>query len=159
MAETIKFLSAVLLVSHDAKRLAGFYRDVLGIPLEEERHTPSNLHWGCNLGDVHFAIHPAADFEDDPSAGVGAIKLAFGVDDIDETADTLESRGVELVYPPRDLGWCKMTAVRDPDGNYVELTELGADWYRHLEKRKDENPSTPPGSEDTIRNPRWRRRP
>jgi catechol 2,3-dioxygenase-like lactoylglutathione lyase family enzyme len=160
MAERIEFLSAVVLVSRAADRLAAFYRDVLGVPLEREQHdaaasgpsvkptgaasgpsvkpTGPAPHWGCTLGDLHFAIHPVEDFPEDPNVGVGAVKLAFAVFDIDEVVQALEARGLELAYPPKDLGWCKMTAVRDPDGNYVELTELGADWYRHLEKRKDE---------------------
>jgi predicted enzyme related to lactoylglutathione lyase len=138
MSERIEFLSAVLVVSRDAPRLAAFYRDVLGVPLAEEQHGDTDLHWGCTLGDLHFAIHPVADFPEDPRDGTGAVKLAFAVFDIDEVARRLEDRGVELVYPPKDLGWCKMTAVREPDGNYVELTELGDDWFRHLEKRKDE---------------------
>ena len=36
--EKIEFLSAILLTSPDAARLAAFYRDVVGLPLEEERH-------------------------------------------------------------------------------------------------------------------------
>src|SRR5262249_7658116 len=36
--ERIQFLSAVLLTSREAARLAEFYRDVLGLPLAEERH-------------------------------------------------------------------------------------------------------------------------
>jgi predicted enzyme related to lactoylglutathione lyase len=138
MAERVESLSAVLLVSRNAERLAAFYRDVLGVPLEVEQHDDNERHWGCTLGDLHFAIHPVEDFDEDPSTGVGAIKLAFAVFDVDEVADRIEGNGVGLIYPPKDLGWCKMTAIRDPDGNYIELTELGDDWYRHLEKRKDE---------------------
>src|SRR5262245_12517245 len=26
-------------------------------------------HRGCEVGDVHFAIHPAADYPDDPASG------------------------------------------------------------------------------------------
>jgi predicted enzyme related to lactoylglutathione lyase len=137
MAERIEFLSAVLLVSRHAPALASFYRDVLGVPLQEEHgEEGSKRYWACALGDLHFAVHPVEDFEDDPSTGVGAVKLAFAVSDVDEVAAALEARGVDLLYPPKDLGWCKMTAVRDPDGNYIELTELGDDWFRHLEKRK-----------------------
>ena len=137
MAERIEFVSAVHVVSRNAERLAAFYRDVLGVPLRVE-HQENRAHWGCTLGDLHFSIYPAEDFAHDAATGVGAIKLAFAVFDIDEVAERLEERGVGLLYPPRDLGWCKMTAIRDPDGNYIELTELGDDWYRHLEKRKDE---------------------
>jgi hypothetical protein len=49
--EPIEFLSAVLLVSKDPQRLADFYRDVIGVPLQEERHGDSLPHWGCTLGE------------------------------------------------------------------------------------------------------------
>jgi catechol-2,3-dioxygenase len=57
-AERTEFLSAVLLASRQPDRLAVFYRDVLGLPLHEEQHGSGSVHWGCELGDVHFAIHP-----------------------------------------------------------------------------------------------------
>jgi len=42
--EKIEFLSAVLIVSSDPKRLATFYRDVVGIPLEAEEHDDTLPH-------------------------------------------------------------------------------------------------------------------
>jgi hypothetical protein len=42
---------------------------VLGLPLAEEQHGDTEPHWGCELGDVHFAIHHAADYPDDPASG------------------------------------------------------------------------------------------
>jgi len=140
MPQSIESLSAVMLVSPTPEGLAAFYRDVLGVPLEEEQHG-AKTYWGCSLGDVHFAIYACDDFDEAPEVGAGALKLAFTVSDIDETAEDVEESGYELAYAPRDLGWCKMTAVRDPDGNYVELTELGADWCRHLEKDDDSIPT------------------
>jgi catechol 2,3-dioxygenase-like lactoylglutathione lyase family enzyme len=41
-----------------AARFTEFYRDVLGLPLVEERHGNAPQHWGCELGDAHFAIDP-----------------------------------------------------------------------------------------------------
>ena len=33
-------------------------------------------------------------------------------------------------------GFAKMTAIRDPDGNYIEITELSGGWLRHLVERR-----------------------
>ncbi|MCI0586114.1 MAG: VOC family protein [Planctomycetes bacterium] len=134
--EPIEFLSAVLLVSRDPERLAKFYRDVLGVPLEDERHGETLPHWGCTMGDVHFAIHPVEDFPEDRACAVGSVKLAFTVFDLDGFVGELKARGVEPLYPPRDEGFCRMTALRDPDGNHLEFTELGEEWFRHLEERR-----------------------
>lgn len=133
--EPIEFLSAVLVVSKDAEKLCRFYRDVLGVPLENEEHGGSAKHYGCELGDVHFAIHPVSNFPGEP--GVGAVKLAFTVFDMDAFVKRLRDRGVEPLYAPKDLGFAIMTAVRDPDGNYLEFTQLSDRWFRHLAERKE----------------------
>jgi catechol 2,3-dioxygenase-like lactoylglutathione lyase family enzyme len=131
----IEFFSAVLLVSKDPDRLAKFYRDVLGIALEDEQHGDLKKHYGCTMGDLHFAIHPVENF-DDPSAGVGSVKLAFTVFDMKAFVNRLRDHGVQPLYPPKDAGFALMTAVRDPDGNLLEFTQLGDAWFRHLAQRR-----------------------
>jgi predicted enzyme related to lactoylglutathione lyase len=133
--EPIEFLSAVLLVSANPERLADFYRDVVGVPLQEERHGESRPHWGCNLGEVHFAIHPLATFPD-RRAGVGAVKLAFTTFDIGALVERLAASGVSVLYPPRDVGFFRSTAILDPDGNFVEFTELVDAWFEELDARR-----------------------
>jgi catechol 2,3-dioxygenase-like lactoylglutathione lyase family enzyme len=142
MSEKIEFLSAVSIRSREPARLVRFYRDVLGLPLEEQ-HEGAEARWGCTLGEVHLGIHGADEPATTAPSPSGAISLAFAVADVDEIAAALEAQGLELEFSPRDLGWCKLTAVRDPDGNYVELSELGADWFRHLEKRHDQGRGRP----------------
>ena len=90
----------------------------------------------------YYAPPEAADFE------LPWVRLHAAKSYLDMAA-MLERQGVELLYPPRDLGWCKRTAVSDPDGNNIELTELGADWYRHLEKHQE--PSDPPPREPKLK--------
>jgi RimJ/RimL family protein N-acetyltransferase len=127
----IQGFSGILLVSENPERLARFYRDVLEIPLEDEHHEGTLPHWGCTLGEIHFAIHPIEDFPDGKS-GVGAVKLAFTVFDVRALALRLQEKGVSLLYPPRDEGFFVGTALSDPDGNFVELTELCDDWFEML---------------------------
>jgi catechol 2,3-dioxygenase-like lactoylglutathione lyase family enzyme len=137
--EDVHFISGVILVSHKPERLVGFYRDVLGLPLAEERHGDTQPHWGCELGDVHFAIHPAEDYPEDPATGPGPLKLAFMVFDLPRMIAWLETCGIALCYPPADLGTqSQITAVLDPDGNLVELTQLGPGWLDHLKAHRAE---------------------
>ncbi|HET6401406.1 MAG TPA: VOC family protein [Candidatus Kapabacteria bacterium] len=131
-----QFLSAVLLVSKDAERLARFYRDVLGIPLEEEQHDDTAKHYGCEMGDVHFAIHPIEDFQTEP--GVGAVKLAFEIFDMDGFIEHLQKHGVDPLYPPKPLGKSRITALRDPDGNEIEFTQLSTGWFEHLKNHRQD---------------------
>ena len=135
--EDLQFLSGVILVSENPARLASFYREILGLSLQEEAHGDGLPHWGCELGDVHFAIHDVADYPEDKATGVGAVKLAFMVFDLMGLTQWLAAQGVELCYPPTSLGSESLaTAVHDPDGNLVELTQLGSSWLAHLEARR-----------------------
>jgi len=133
----VEFLSAVLLASTNHDRLAAFYRDVIGVPLEEEEHGPLLKHYGCELGDLHFAIHPAENFAGE-GCGVGSVRLAFEVFDMEVHVKRLAAHGVQLLYPPWKMGPMTITAIRDPDGNVVEFTQLDEQWYDHLEKRRAE---------------------
>ncbi len=130
--ERIEFLSAVLITSSDASRLATFYRDLLGLPLVEEHHGGEAAHWGCELGDIHFAIHPGP-----ASAGGGGLRLALWVFDLATLVGELERRGVVCKYPIAKLGEGSLaTAIEDPDGNLVELTQMSVDWVGHLSERR-----------------------
>ena len=142
--EGVGYISGVIVVSRRPGRLAGFYRNVLGIPLKEERHGDTQPHWGCELGDVHFAIHPR-----DGAPPPGPIRLAFWVFDLNTFAEDLERRGVRLRYPIRPLGPTSLiTAIVDPDGNEIELTQMGEDWLRHLGEHRRQ------GADVLARSPR-----
>lgn len=138
-----EFLSAVLLVSRDPARLARFYREVIGVELKEEEHDETQPHYGGQLGDLHFAIHPLENFAGIESEGsesepqTGSVKLAFEIFDMEEFLTRLRMHGVEPLYPPKPLGTSVITAVRDPDGNVIEFTQLSAGWYTYLQERRE----------------------
>jgi catechol 2,3-dioxygenase-like lactoylglutathione lyase family enzyme len=116
--------SAILIVSRDPKRLADFYRDALGIPLGDEQHDDTDLHYGYDLEGVHFAIHPRSNFEQVGEPETGAVNMAFAIGDAQALVASVRAAGYNVEYEPKDLGWCIMTAVRDPDGNYIEFTQF-----------------------------------
>ncbi len=112
-----------------------FYREVVGVPLQDEAHGTSRPHYGCNLGDMHFAIHPVETFPD-RRHGVGAVKIALNVFDINALVEHLEKSGVKPLYPPHDTGFFISTAINDPDGNYIEFTQMCDDWFNLLDRRR-----------------------
>src|SRR5579864_6910903 len=71
----VNFLNAVLIVSEEPKRLADWYREVLGLPLTDDQHDGGGgaLHFGCNLRGLHLAIHPTANYSFAPETGRGGI--------------------------------------------------------------------------------------
>ena len=127
----IEFLSAVLITSAEPGRLAAFYRDGLGVPLVSEEHGGQS-HWGCELGDVHFAVHPG-----ESGSGRGSTRFALRDFDLESYVARLQEKGIPCLYPIERLGegsW--VTAVRDPDGNAVELTQMSEQWVRHLAEHR-----------------------
>jgi catechol 2,3-dioxygenase-like lactoylglutathione lyase family enzyme len=129
-------ISGILLVSRNPKQLADFYREIIGVPLASEQHGDSDAHFGCEIGDLHFAIHGHHEEGEGDKMGVGAVKLAFEIFNMDEFMKKLEAAKIKVLFQPRDQGFMKITAVNDPDGNVIELTEMSAGWYKHLEDRR-----------------------
>jgi catechol 2,3-dioxygenase-like lactoylglutathione lyase family enzyme len=134
----VEFLCAVLLVSRNPERLVAFYRDVLGLPLEVEHHGNTLAHFGCEVGDVHFAIHPVENL---PGSlpHVGAVRLAFEVFELDAMLERLSAHGVTLLRAPgADAESFRIAVLADPDGNVLELTGLPPSWLEHLEHRREQ---------------------
>jgi hypothetical protein len=67
---------------------------------------------------------------------VGAVKLALNVFDLNALVEKLESKGVRPLYTPRDTGFFISTAINDPDGNYIEFTQMCDEWFKLLEERR-----------------------
>ena len=55
------------------------------------------------------------------------IALCFQVKDVDEACQYLKEKGVEIVSPPWNFAdWgIKSALIRDPEGNLLELTQMG----------------------------------
>ena len=55
------------------------------------------------------------------------IALSFQVDNVEEACKYLKDKGVEIASPPMNVvDWgIKLALVRDPEGNLVELTQMG----------------------------------
>lgn len=65
------------------------------------------------------------------------MRIAPWLLDLHPLAQRLESAGVELLYPVARLGEGSLiTAVRDPDGNVIELTQMGRSWVEHLREHR-----------------------
>ena len=120
----VEHISAVIVVSNQAPAVAAFYRDKLGIPLEGEQHAGGGeaLHYGCTLGGLHFAVHPVENWPYAAEVGPGGFRVALRISDAEASAAELRELGQPFTGPV-DEGWAKMSQLRDPDGNYVELVQ------------------------------------
>ena len=115
-------VSAILLISPNAVELARFYREVLGLPLEDEVHEGVPVHYACELGGVHFAIHPAEGWPGTPTRNAQSPVIALRTSDAKAVAQRLSAGGCKA-SGPYDHGFAQVVSFRDPDGNQVEILE------------------------------------
>jgi catechol 2,3-dioxygenase-like lactoylglutathione lyase family enzyme len=117
-----------VLYAGDVAAAAAFYGDVLGLRLVDG---PDELAAGFRLDDdgVLLIFEPSRSSlpgRPVPSHGAsGAGHVAFSVEDgtLDEWAERLRERGVELEQEKEWQGGGRSIYVRDPAGNSVELVE------------------------------------
>lgn len=109
-------MAAVLLHSPHPERLAAFYRERLGVPLEPMALPDFPPHYACEVGQVYFAVMPG-----EGGLGSSPACVAFHVEDVASRALALEEAGVPCDFPPRRTSLGFIARFRDPDGNLVEL--------------------------------------
>jgi predicted enzyme related to lactoylglutathione lyase len=120
---SVHAVGALLLISDHPEALVAFYRDALGIPMDDERHDDIALHYGCEIGGVHLAIHPSAGWPGDPAPNAQGPVIVFHSTDVEAAYERLVAHGVQAT-PPFDHGFATLTAFRDPDGNNVQVMTL-----------------------------------
>jgi catechol 2,3-dioxygenase-like lactoylglutathione lyase family enzyme len=122
MARTaIEVLSEVVLASDDPERLANFYSEVLGFPLEERSDDDGEARWECRLGAVHMVVHGA--WARPPEAPApGTMVLSLCVFDLDAYVTALRQAGVVAALDAE-----RTAVIHDPDGNRIELVEPAGD--------------------------------
>ena len=121
-------VTAILLISPNAKKLCGFYRATLGLPLEEERHDGMPLHYGLDLGDVHFAIHPAKGWPGVPTRNAQSPVVYFSTSNLKAVTKRLSAGGVK-VTGPTNHGFAQVVSFRDPDGNFISILEYAPEYW------------------------------
>ncbi len=111
-----------------------FYRDILGLPVRYGTEDADYAEFKTDA--IHIALYkrslmrkvtgtvttPANECMDDPVA------IVLRVDDVDQTFEFLNSKGVSFDTVPEDrTEWdCRTAHFRDPAGN---LLELNADFH------------------------------
>jgi len=122
-------VTAILLISPNAKKLCEFYKATLGLPLVREVHDGIALHYGYSLGDVHFAIHSAdSGWPGVPSRNSQSPIISFSTSDLKAVAKRLSASGVKATGPT-DHGFGQVISFRDPDGNHITIIEYGPEYW------------------------------
>jgi predicted enzyme related to lactoylglutathione lyase len=119
----VKSLCGVVLISANPEALARFYAEALELSFDREDHAGLAPHWGVDIGNVHFGIHPPGNFQATAS-GRGSVALAFAVTSLAGCRARLERIGATCVLPEHDEGFGPVALWSDPEGNLFEVVEL-----------------------------------
>jgi catechol 2,3-dioxygenase-like lactoylglutathione lyase family enzyme len=109
-------LGGVFFKAKDPKALSAWYRDTLGIPIED---------WGGALlngdsGPPHVVWSPFSAATDHFKPSTREFMINFAVDDMDAFLATLTAKGVEILGRD-DQTYGKFAWIMDPDGTKVEF--------------------------------------
>ncbi len=124
-----KIMATELLV-RDLARCTAFYRDTLGLEVQESESTPDSVSF--RMENVHFflleisaAVQMISEKPLELKIGEGTrVLLAAGVADVDAAYEALKARGVTFLRPPTDQPWGLRTAhFADPEGNLWEINQ------------------------------------
>ncbi|MCG8432554.1 MAG: VOC family protein [Gammaproteobacteria bacterium] len=126
---SVKSICGVILISQDAEKLAAFYSQGLDLKFEKEDHGGLEVHYGVDIGELHFGIHPPSNFKLSSARKSGAV--AFNVESIDQHLQKLIVLGAEEISPRHDEGFGDVVTLKDPEGNLFELVELKYQFENH----------------------------
>jgi predicted enzyme related to lactoylglutathione lyase len=115
-------LNNIMLGSEDSKRLADFYRQVLGDP-DPNWTDEANGWFGFPAGDGSLAIGPHSEVQG-RAKEPARIMLNFSVTDVNSEFERIKGLGAEVVaepYSPGGMEGMLMCTFADPDGNYFQL--------------------------------------
>jgi predicted enzyme related to lactoylglutathione lyase len=118
----VKELGALILFTGEIERTVAFYREI-GIPLEEEQHEDTPVHYACELGGVHMAIHEVGPDRAPRWRSGGSEYFGFAVASLDEAVAAARRTGARIKQEPEEFPWGPRALVEDPDGRIVELFE------------------------------------
>ena len=101
----------------DMQRAIGFYRDTLGLEVEDHDGDWAEV----SAGGTTIGLNQ----NEDEGAGVsGGPVIAFSPKgDLEETVDGLRSAGVEIAADVSDHPWGRIATFKDSEGNDLQLYE------------------------------------
>ena len=122
-----KQIDYTMVVVSDMARSIEFYRDKLGIPLKFETPDWTEFQTGTTTLALHGGGIPASGPPaGDPSKQAGHCSIGFNVDDVDQTYQELQAKGIRFVMPPtqREGEGIRLAVAIDPDGLPVSFAQL-----------------------------------
>jgi len=110
----------VVLHCRDVQAAREFYRQVMGLPISQERADRIQFQVGASA----LVSRPCDEGPHARRAEGLPVQLGFRVrnHEVDACYEHLKAAGVEVLEPPNDQGWGRRTLFfKDPEGNLLEV--------------------------------------
>jgi AraC-like DNA-binding protein/predicted enzyme related to lactoylglutathione lyase len=116
-------LVSINIVTSDPKRLAEFYKNILGADINEEYGGPHRIEiWFGKRNESTVCIVANHDEGFKPQTYNACQGFEFRVADADIEYKRIRALGVEVKDPPKDLPWgVRYFNIKDPDGNGIDI--------------------------------------
>lgn len=123
MLRNVTTIASLVLFASDVDAAARFYR-AIGLPLEDEDHGEGPVHFAADLGDVHFALYPAAAPGRAPERrSAGSSFPGVYVASLDDVLREVQALGAPVLTGHEVMPWGCRFVTEDPDGRPVEVND------------------------------------
>jgi len=120
----IRTLDGVLLSSEDSKKLAEFYRDIVGLKMTNEWEMGEEGQSGYEFADAKLFINPH-DKVKGKNKNPERYMLNFEVDDIEEEVKKVKKNGANQIQDIYHVeGYGLVSTFEDIDGNYFQIVQV-----------------------------------
>lgn len=118
--ERVRGVGGVFFKARDPKALAGWYREHLGVPVEEGQTYGAFESGGAGEQTVWSTFPLATEYF---GPGASALMVNYRVDDLDAMLAQLRAAGVAVDERIEDSDYGRFGWATDPEGNRFELWE------------------------------------
>ena len=121
------------IVTKDAKPLIKFYSETLGLPVAGEMDMPGGGHMtrlSCGDTTLKIVVNGREPKGATAPGGIGGAAgfryFTISVDNLEEATQECETAGYKIAVAPTEIrAGVTISMIEDPDGNWVELLQMG----------------------------------
>ncbi|MDA1302369.1 MAG: VOC family protein [Proteobacteria bacterium] len=121
------------IITNDLAPMLKFYRDTLGLTVEGEMPMGGGGHMTrlkCGSTTIKIVVNGKTPPASAPPGGIGGATgyryWTISVDNLKEMTEVCSSAGYTVAVPPTEIrAGVMISMIEDPDGNWVELLQIG----------------------------------
>lgn len=119
-------IDGILLSSHDPKRLSDFYKNTVGLEVEEEfEMEDGSMGFSMALGDgPNLFISSHSEIKGN-NTEPSRFMINFEVGDAEKEVARIDEKGAKKIKDTYHIeGYGFVTTYEDPDGNYFQIVQV-----------------------------------